>query len=83
MSTGKALVFTLFLLATAGMVADVSIAEVLKRDPAMGALKLGQRVLVDDGSCPKAQIREVVGGDHIKVGGTQRIERQKRCIPRR
>ena len=58
-------------------------AEMLKREPAMGKLKLGQRVLVDDGRCPSGQIMEVVGGDHVKAGGTQQIERKRRCIPRR
>lgn len=48
----------------------------------MGALKEGQRVLVDDGSCPAGQIKEVIGGNHIKAGGYKRIERQRRCIPR-
>jgi hypothetical protein len=58
-------------------------AETLKREPAMGKLKLGQRVLVDDGRCPAGQIMEVIGGDHVKAGGTQQIERKRRCIPRR
>ncbi len=58
-------------------------AEVLKREPAMGKLKLGQRVLVDDGRCPAGQVMEVIGGDHVKAGGTQQIERKRRCIARR
>ncbi len=58
-------------------------AEMLKREPAMGKLKLGQRVLVDDGRCPSGQVMEVVGGDHVKAGGTQQIERKRRCVPRR
>ncbi|MCC6889992.1 MAG: hypothetical protein IT536_15785 [Hyphomicrobiales bacterium] len=57
-------------------------AEIIKREPAMGKLKLGQRVLVDDGRCPKGQIMEVIGGDHVRAGGTQQIERRRRCIPR-
>jgi hypothetical protein len=48
-------------------------ATTLKREPAMGNLKPGQRVLVDDGSCPKGQIREVIGGDHVKVGGRGQV----------
>jgi len=58
-------------------------AEVLKREPKMGALKPGQRVLVDDGRCPAGQIAEVIGGDHIKVGGMGTTKRTRRCIPRR
>lgn len=58
-------------------------AQVLSREPPMGQLKLGERVLVDDGRCPKGQIMEVVGGDHVKAGGTKNIVRTRRCIPRR
>ena len=57
-------------------------AEVLKREPPMGALKEGQVVLVDDGTCPKGQIKRVVGGNHIKVGGSKLIERTRSCVPR-
>jgi hypothetical protein len=55
----------------------------LKKEPAMGQLREGQRVLVDDGSCPTGQIKEVIGGNHTSVGGRKNIERQRRCIPRR
>jgi hypothetical protein len=58
-------------------------AQTLKREPAMGAMTEGQRVLVDDGTCPKGQIKEVIGGNHTKVGGKKQIERTRRCIPRR
>ncbi len=57
-------------------------AEVLKREPPMGALKEGQVVLVDDGSCPSGQIKRVVGGNHVKVGGTKQIVRTRSCVPR-
>ena len=67
----------------ANMAAGASLAEVLKREPPMGQLREGQRVLVDDGKCPAGQIMEVTGGNHIKVGGSKRIERSRRCVPRR
>ncbi|HWV43473.1 MAG TPA: DUF6719 family protein [Pseudorhodoplanes sp.] len=57
--------------------------QVLKREPAMGAMREGERVLVDDGTCPGGQIKEVIGGNHVKVGGTKKIERTRRCIKRR
>ena len=41
----------------------------------MGAMQEGQVLLVDDGSCPKGQIKQVVGGNHVKVGGTKQIVR--------
>jgi hypothetical protein len=56
--------------------------DVLKKEPPMGKMTLGQKVLVDDGSCPAGQIKEVTGGDHVKVGGTQHIVRTYKCIPR-
>lgn len=55
---------------------------VLKQEPPMGQMREGQVVLVDDGSCPKGQIKEVTGGNHVKVGGTKHIERTHRCISR-
>ncbi len=58
-------------------------AATLKKEPAMGALRQGQRVLVDDGSCPKGQIKEVIGGNHSSVGGNAQIHRSRRCIPRK
>jgi hypothetical protein len=54
----------------------------IKREPAMGAMKEGEVVLVDDGSCPKGQIKRVVGGNHTKVGGSKKIERTRSCVPR-
>jgi hypothetical protein len=48
----------------------------------MGALKPGQRVLVDDDTSPTGQIKELIGGDHVKAGGKQYIERRRRYIPR-
>jgi hypothetical protein len=64
-------------------VASSAHSEVLKREPAMGKLKRGEGVLVDDGRCPKGQISYVIGGDHVKAGGTQQIERTRLCIPRK
>jgi hypothetical protein len=66
---------------TFALTAAVS-AQILKREPPLGKLKLGQRVLVDDGTCPPGRIKEVIGGDHVKAGGKQQIERRRRCIPR-
>jgi hypothetical protein len=41
-------------------------------------LRLGQRVLVDDGSCPAGQIKEVSGSQMTTTG----IVRTRKCIPR-
>ncbi len=71
------------LLAAGIVFTTAAIAQVLPREPPMGQLKEGQRVLVDDGSCPPGRIKEVIGGNHTKVGGTKQIERTRRCIPHR
>jgi hypothetical protein len=72
------------LLALAALLAGTAAAptQYLKREPAMGALKPGERVLVDDGRCPKGQISEVIGGDHIEAGGKSQVKRIRRCIAR-
>jgi hypothetical protein len=54
-----------------------------QEEPPMGKLREGERVLVDDGECPAGQIKEVIGGNHVKVGGTKRLERQRKCIAKR
>ena len=51
-------------------------AQILKNEPGDGALPRGKRVLVDDGSCPAGQIKEVIGGSKI-----DHVARSSRCIP--
>ena len=41
-------------------------------------LNLGQRILVDDGTCPAGQIKEVSGAKMTSTG----ITRARKCIPR-
>jgi hypothetical protein len=53
------------------------------REPAMGEMRPGERLLVDDGSCPTGQIKLVTGGNHVKVGGNAHVERSRRCVSRR
>jgi hypothetical protein len=48
----------------------------------MGQLREGETVLVDDGTCPKGQIKQVVGGNHVKAGGFKHIVRTHKCILR-
>jgi hypothetical protein len=67
----------------ASVATQAAAQPILKTEPAMGNLKPGQRVLVDDGSCPKGQIKQVIGGDHLKAGGRSNIERQRVCITRK
>ena len=50
---------------------------IVKQEPPSGALKRGTVILVDDGSCPAGQIKEVSAG-----AGTE-SRRTRRCVPRR
>jgi hypothetical protein len=61
---------------------SLAVAQAVKREPPMGTLRPGQRLLVDDGTCGPGQIKEVIGGNHVKVGGRDHIVRERRCIPR-
>lgn len=42
-------------------------------------LRLGQRIWVDDGSCPAGQIKEIMGATLATGGGVARV---KKCVPR-
>jgi hypothetical protein len=55
---------------------------VVKEEPPMGAMREGEVLLVDDGSCPPGKIKRVVGGNHVKVGGTKHIVRTSSCVRR-
>ncbi|HEY6258875.1 MAG TPA: DUF6719 family protein [Xanthobacteraceae bacterium] len=59
-------------------------AAVLKQEPPEGALKSGQRVLVDDGTCPPGQIKQVIGGGNRSQAGqlVSGKTRQVSCIRR-
>jgi hypothetical protein len=47
---------------------------ILKTEPPRGTLQTGQKVLVDDGSCPKGELKQV-------TGSTQGVPRKKECVP--
>ncbi len=68
---------------TVGVAALVSVtpvrAEQVANERDIGHLRLGQRVLVDDGSCPTGQIKEVTGAQLSSAGVVRRIV----CVPRR
>lgn len=49
----------------------------LPQDPPPGAVPYGKRVYVDDGRCPDAQVKLIVGGD-----AKRNIPRQVECVPR-
>ena len=64
--------FALFALVTPTMADQVS------REQDIIDLRLGQRILVDDGACPAGQIKEVSGARMTGAG----ILRAIKCIPR-
>ena len=71
--------------------------QIVKEEPRAGALMPGQKILVDNGKCPKGQVQEVTGGSGgtgttgrgnnaaAAAGGGQFAgaqQRQYRCVPR-
>ncbi len=60
------------------MLAAPALAEQVAREQDIVGLRLGQRILVDDGSCPTGQIKEVSGAQMTTTG----VVRVRKCIPR-
>ncbi len=59
--------------------------QVLQQEPGAGQLRTGQVVLVDDGSCPKGQIKQVTAGSNLgtNMGAVQGGSgRQRTCVKR-
>jgi hypothetical protein len=82
MANRSLFVFAVVFAVASTMIAGQARAAVLKKEPPMGALRESQVVLVDDGSCPAGQIKEVTGGNHVAAGGFKHIVRTRRCIPK-
>jgi hypothetical protein len=53
-------------------------AVTVGREQDIADLKLGQRVQVDDGTCPAGQVKEVRGAKMTEKG----IARTSACVPR-
>ena len=58
----------------------VAAQTIVKQEPPSGALRRGTTILVDDGTCPPGQIKEVTAGAGQGQGSTRR---SRRCVPRR
>jgi len=58
--------------------ATSAMAEQVAREQDIVNLRLGQRIMVDDGSCPAGQIKEVSGAKMSPNG----IQRAVKCIAR-
>ena len=75
MRSSVALLGTAVLLALAGPAAA---QQQVGREQDIVDLRLGQRVMVDDGSCPAGQIKEVSGATMSPTG----VVRVRKCVPR-
>jgi len=60
------------------LLATPVLAQQVSREQDIVELRLGQRVMVDDGSCPAGQIKEVSGAKMTATG----VLRSAKCIPR-
>ena len=60
------------------LAATAALAQTVSREQDIVDLRLGQRVMVDDGSCPAGQIKEVQGSQMTTSG----VLRTRKCIPR-
>ena len=55
-----------------------ALAQQVSREQDITGLRLGQRVMVDDGSCPAGQIKEVSGARMTTTG----VVPTRKCIPK-
>ena len=62
----------------ASMLTTSALAQTVGREQDIANLRLGQRVLVDDGTCPAGQIKEVKGAKMTQNG----VSATRSCIPR-
>jgi hypothetical protein len=60
------------------VLAPAASAQQVAREQDIVNLRLGQRVKVDDGTCPAGQIKEVSGAKMIAAG----VVHTRKCIPR-
>jgi hypothetical protein len=63
---------------TLSLIATAAPAQTFSREQDIPDLRLGQRVMVDDGSCPAGQIKEVMGAQMAETG----VVRTRKCIQR-
>lgn len=68
----------LSLLILSSTLASAAHAATVGRVEDITDLKLGQRVLVDDGTCPAGQVKEVRGAKMTDKG----VSRTSACVPR-
>ena len=60
------------------LLASPAAADTVMTERNIVDIRLGQRILVDDGTCPAGQIKEVSGSQMTANG----IVRTRKCVPR-
>ena len=60
------------------LIASAATAQTFAREQDIPDLRLGQRVMVDDGACSTGQIKEVLGSQMTTSG----VVRTRKCIQR-
>lgn len=71
---------TLLLSAVLSLAATASArADIVGRESDVTNLRLGQKIYVDDGSCPAGQIKEVAGMRLTAAG----VEASRKCVDRK
>ena len=65
-------------LASLTLIAPAVADQVYPREQDIPEVRLGQRVMVDDGSCPAGQIKLVTGAKLTATG----VTRTHNCVPR-
>jgi hypothetical protein len=76
----------LALLVAAVLTGAQTAPRLLATEPGRGELREGETVLVDDGSCPRGQIKLVVGGSNMGYrtdGRRAGMRREVSCVARR
>jgi hypothetical protein len=80
MMTSRTKLFSLLLLGGLALfaLAGAAVADQVSREQDIVNLRLGQRIKVDDGTCPAGQVKEVSGAKMSSMG----IVVGRKCIPR-
>jgi hypothetical protein len=76
--TSTAIALAFLLLGGLAVFATSAVAQEVSREQDIGTLRLGQRVKVDDGTCPAGQIKEISGTKMTTAG----VARSAKCVPR-
>ena len=80
MKTSRIARFLVLLLSGLALIAGArfATAQQVSREQDIVNLRLGQRIKVDDGTCPPGQIKEILGSKMAATG----IVRTAKCVPR-